>query len=102
MERAATKIKIIIGTARPGVVIGKKGTGIKPGGLAFVHNHPSGKSEPSRADVLINNELISTVCHVGISVLDYVVVGQIVVSMAVRALISTRDLFWIEDKAAAQ
>jgi small subunit ribosomal protein S3 len=28
MERAANKIKIIIGTARPGVVIGKKGTGI--------------------------------------------------------------------------
>ena len=28
MERAAKKIKIIISTARPGVVIGKKGTGI--------------------------------------------------------------------------
>jgi small subunit ribosomal protein S3 len=28
MERAANKIKIIIHTARPGVVIGKKGTGI--------------------------------------------------------------------------
>ncbi|MCB0363873.1 MAG: 30S ribosomal protein S3, partial [Bdellovibrionales bacterium] len=28
MERAANKIKIIISTARPGVVIGKKGTGI--------------------------------------------------------------------------
>lgn len=28
MERAARKIKIIISTARPGVVIGKKGTGI--------------------------------------------------------------------------
>lgn len=28
MERAANKIKIIIATARPGVVIGKKGTGI--------------------------------------------------------------------------
>ena len=28
MERAAKKIKVIISTARPGVVIGKKGTGI--------------------------------------------------------------------------
>src|SRR6476660_9044364 len=28
MERAAKKIKIIISTARPGVVIGKKGAGI--------------------------------------------------------------------------
>ena len=28
MERAAKKVKIIIGTARPGVVIGKKGAGI--------------------------------------------------------------------------
>ena len=28
MERAANKVKIIISTARPGVVIGKKGTGI--------------------------------------------------------------------------
>lgn len=28
MERAANKIKIVISTARPGVVIGKKGTGI--------------------------------------------------------------------------
>jgi small subunit ribosomal protein S3 len=28
MERAASKVKIIIATARPGVVIGKKGTGI--------------------------------------------------------------------------
>lgn len=28
MERAANKVKIIIATARPGVVIGKKGTGI--------------------------------------------------------------------------
>lgn len=28
MERAANKLKIIISTARPGVVIGKKGTGI--------------------------------------------------------------------------
>jgi small subunit ribosomal protein S3 len=28
MERAANKVKIIISTARPGIVIGKKGTGI--------------------------------------------------------------------------
>ena len=28
MERAANKLKVIISTARPGVVIGKKGTGI--------------------------------------------------------------------------
>ncbi|MES3038185.1 MAG: 30S ribosomal protein S3 [Bdellovibrionota bacterium] len=28
VERAATKVKLIISTARPGVVIGKKGTGI--------------------------------------------------------------------------
>lgn len=28
IERAATKVKIIISTARPGIVIGKKGTGI--------------------------------------------------------------------------
>lgn len=28
MERAANKVKIVISTARPGVVIGKKGTGI--------------------------------------------------------------------------
>jgi small subunit ribosomal protein S3 len=28
IERAANKVKIIISTARPGVVIGKKGTGI--------------------------------------------------------------------------
>ena len=28
MERAANKVKVIISTARPGVVIGKKGTGI--------------------------------------------------------------------------
>ena len=30
MERAAKKLKVIISTARPGVVIGKKGAGIDP------------------------------------------------------------------------
>nr|WP_305763164.1 JAB domain-containing protein [Alteromonas macleodii] len=43
--------------------------------VIFYHNHPSGITQPSPADKLITNKLVSALKLVDIDVLDHIVVG---------------------------
>lgn len=54
----------------------------------LAHNHPSGVPEPSAADRAITHELKEALQHIGVRILDHIVVGAgSTVSMAARGLI---------------
>ena len=55
--------------------------------VIFCHNHPSGVSEPSRADEVLTQRLKEALALVDVRVLDHLVVGDEVVSFADRGLI---------------
>lgn len=55
--------------------------------VIFAHNHPSGCSEPSQADINITRRLNSALALIDVSVLDHIVVGDEVVSFAERGLL---------------
>lgn len=44
--------------------------------VIFVHNHPSGDTNPSRDDISITEKLVSAGETVGIKVLDHVIIGE--------------------------
>ena len=44
--------------------------------VIFAHNHPSGVAEPSHADRVITDRLISALAMVEVTVIDHVVVGD--------------------------
>lgn len=50
--------------------------------VIFAHNHPSGISEPSNADVSITRKLKEALAMVEIRVLDHLIVGENITSMA--------------------
>ena len=56
--------------------------------VIFAHNHPAGIAEPSNADKVITQRLVTALQTVDISVLDHLVVGSVnIVSFAERGLI---------------
>ena len=58
------------------------------GAVIFAHNHPSGCSEPSRADELLTQNLKSALALVDVKVLDhFVVAGAKAISFAERGLL---------------
>lgn len=44
--------------------------------VVLVHNHPSGVSEPSRADAAITRRLVDALALVDVRVLDHLVIGE--------------------------
>lgn len=50
--------------------------------VIFAHNHPSGDSKPSSQDIELTRKLSDILKVVDVRVLDHLVVGEIVVSMA--------------------
>ncbi len=44
--------------------------------VLFVHNHPSGDPQPSRADVETTNRLVEAAAILGIHVLDHIIIGD--------------------------
>lgn len=44
--------------------------------LIFVHNHPSGSTEPSRSDKELTRDLVFAAGTVGIKVLDHLIIGN--------------------------
>ena len=44
--------------------------------IVLVHNHPSGDPQPSQEDVRATKQLIEAGNHIGIKVLDHVVIGD--------------------------
>ncbi len=58
------------------------------GAAIFAHNHPSGCSEPSRADELLTQNLKAALALVDVKVLDhFVVAGAKAISFAERGLL---------------
>ena len=55
--------------------------------VIFAHNHPSGVSEPSDADINITNRLVKALALVDIRVLDHVIVGEESFCFSERGLI---------------
>lgn len=66
----------------------KRALELSAGAVMFVHNHPSGDPEPSRADIRITERLQAALLLVDIRVLDHIVVGiEGCVSMAQRGML---------------
>ncbi len=60
---------------------------LNAGAAILVHNHPSGVAEPSRADEVLTQSLVSALRVIDVRVLDHLVVGAgMVVSFAERGL----------------
>ena len=54
--------------------------------VIFYHNHPSGISEPSRADVALTQTLKQALALIECRVLDHLVAGETITSLAQRGL----------------
>jgi DNA repair protein RadC len=44
--------------------------------IILVHNHPSGDTKPSRADIELTNKIVETCSAVNIAVHDHVIIGN--------------------------
>lgn len=55
--------------------------------VIFAHNHPSGMAEPSQADIRITERLRAALALIDVRVLDHLVVGRTVTSLAERGLL---------------
>jgi len=56
--------------------------------VIFAHNHPSGETEPSRADEMLTTTLKTTLALVDVRVLDhFVVAGNKALSLSARGLL---------------
>ena len=66
----------------------KKALAANAAAVIFAHNHPSGATEPSRADEMLTTTLKSTLALVDVRVLDhFVVAGNQALSFAARGLL---------------
>ena len=55
--------------------------------VIFAHNHPSGVAEPSLADERITKRLKDALALIDVRVLDHLIVGEEVISLAERGLL---------------
>jgi DNA repair protein RadC len=55
--------------------------------MVMAHNHPSGISEPSQADIQITERLKKALALVDIRVLDHVIIGEQTLCFSERGLI---------------
>jgi DNA repair protein RadC len=56
-------------------------------GVILAHNHPSGVTEPSQADLKITQRLKDALALIDVRVLDHIVIGRNPLSFAERGLI---------------
>lgn len=54
----------------------KEAVKLSAASVIIVHNHPSGKPEPSRADIKVNERMIQAGEVLGIPLLDHVIIGN--------------------------
>ncbi len=55
--------------------------------MILAHNHPSGIPDPSQADIRITERLTSALELVDVRVLDHLIVGETVASLAEQGLL---------------
>jgi DNA repair protein RadC len=66
----------------------KRALALNAGSVVFAHNHPSGSTEPSRADEHLTQTLKAALSMVDVRVLDHLITGSMgCLSMAARGLI---------------
>ncbi|MEH6575671.1 MAG: JAB domain-containing protein [Amphritea sp.] len=65
----------------------KEGLARNAAAVILAHNHPSGVAEPSHADVQITERIKAALELVDIRVLDHMVIGSSITSMAERGLL---------------
>lgn len=65
----------------------KSALGHNAAACIMAHNHPSGISEPSRADLNITQRLKDSLALVDVRVLDHIIVGETCTSLAERGLV---------------
>ena len=68
--------------------VAKEALRYNAGAVILAHNHPSGSTEPSHADIKITEKLTEALGLIEVRVLDHIVVGEGSVSFAERGLIS--------------
>lgn len=56
------------------------------GAVVLYHNHPSGTAEPSAADYIITQTLKQALNLIGCRVIDHLIAGETVISLAERGL----------------
>ena len=67
--------------------IAKRALGLNAAAIIVAHNHPSGVVEPSRADIQITKRLVEAMSLLEIRVLDHIIVGAEMLSMADSGLL---------------
>ncbi len=71
---------IYIGTLNQMVIhprdIFKKAMQYTASAMVFVHNHPSGNSEPSKADIQTTNQMMKAADIMGIDIVDHLILGK--------------------------
>jgi len=65
----------------------KRALQLNAAAVVFAHNHPSGVSEPSTADVRLTTRLVDALRLVDVRVLDHIIVGADSFSFAEKGLI---------------
>ncbi|MBN2300132.1 MAG: DNA repair protein RadC [Acholeplasmataceae bacterium] len=74
------KETIFIGTANQTLIhpreIFKNAIKLSASAIIFVHNHPTGDSTPSKADILATKSLTETSSIVGIDLVDHIIIGH--------------------------
>jgi DNA repair protein RadC len=74
------KETIFIGTINQTLIhpreIFKMAIKLSASSMIFVHNHPTGDSSPSKADLLVTDKLIEISKMIGIDVIDHIIIGK--------------------------
>ncbi|MBL4712103.1 MAG: DNA repair protein RadC [Gammaproteobacteria bacterium] len=65
----------------------KDGLAHNAAAVILAHNHPSGSTEPSTADIKITKRLKEALALIDIRVLDHIIVGDTTASMAEQGLV---------------
>jgi DNA repair protein RadC len=79
-SRLIQKRTVFIGTVNKSIVHPREvfadAISDRAAGIVFVHNHPSGNTEPSEDDFAITERLIEVAKIVGIDVMDHIIIGR--------------------------
>ena len=54
----------------------KRALALNAAALILVHNHPSGSTQPSRADIQITHKIVEAARLLGVTVHDHVIIGR--------------------------
>lgn len=65
----------------------RKALDLNAAAVIFTHNHPSGLTDPSAADIALTKRLTEVLEYIDVRVLDHIIVGDGYTSFAARGMI---------------